>query len=375
MKTSSLKEKILTKIRSRGPITFCDFMQLCLYDQEFGYYTKRNIIGKKGDFVTSPHCSPLFSRLVANQFIEFWELLGGNEFVILEMGAGTGFFAKDLFEYLKNHPIYNKINYVIVEQNISMRTTHQKLLSGFLQKVKWVDSIEDVEPFYGCVFSNELIDAFPVHLIQKHSDKFYEIYIDIDQDNFIQRPGELSSELLREYILANIPSDLPDGYLTEVNLKIKPWFKAISERLLGGFVLTIDYGHTSKEFFSPLRNRGTLLCYKSHHVSDDFFAYPGEQDMTAHVNFSDLHKIGLEFGFSTMGYAQQWAFLGALDFEKTLRETYPNITPFSPEMAGVKMLIFPQGMGSSHKVMVQAKGVKMNNTLKGFCLQNKIETL
>ena len=117
------------------------------------------------------------------------------------------------------------------------------------------------------------------------------------------------------------------------------------------------------------------MCYKAHRTSEDFFAFPGEQDITAHVNFSDLHYAGLELGFCTLGYAQQWAFLGGLDFERTLKETYSNITLFLPEMAGVKMLIFPQGVGLSHKVMLQAKHVDFDGKIKGFSLQNKIDKL
>lgn len=375
MKISALKEKILSQIRSAAPMTFYDFMKLCLYDKEFGYYTKPDRIGIKGDYITSSHCSPLFSRLIANQLIELWELLGENDFFLVEMGAGAGFSAMDILDYLKKHPVYEKITYVIMEQNPAAKALHKKLLSDFSNKIIWIDSLKELGSFNGCVFSNELLDAFPVHVIQKDFDAFHEIYVDADGEDLIERIGPLSSDILKDYVANKIPQDLPNGYRTDVNLDIQPWLLSIFETMVKGFILTIDYGHTAREFFDPIRNRGTLMCYKAHRISDDIFAFPGEQDITTHVNFSDLHNIGLELGFCTVGYAQQWAFLGGLDFEKTLKEKYPNITPFSQEMAGVKMLIFPQGMGSSHKVMLQAKNVEINRKIKGFSLQNKIDRL
>lgn len=375
MKISALKEKILSRIQSSGPMTCYEFIKLCLYDKEFGYYTKPDRIGIKGDYVTSSHCSPLFSRLIANQLIELWELLKENDFVLVEMGAGAGFLAKDILGYLKKKSIYERIEYVIVEQNPAAREVYKESLADFSNKIMWTDSLEALDSFKGCIFSNELLDAFPVHVMQKDSNEFHEIYIDAHKGEFVEIIGPLSSDLLMDYVANKIPSDLPNGYRTDVNLDIKPWLSDIFEHMTRGFVLTIDYGHTAMEFFNPVRNRGTLMCYKAHRTSEDFLAFPGEQDITAHVNFSDLHHAGVELGFCTLGYAQQWAFLGALDFEKTLKETYPNITPFSSEMAGVKMLIFPQGMGLSHKVMLQAKDVNINGKIKGFSLQNKMNKL
>lgn len=375
MKISALKERIVEKIKTKGPIAFQEFMRMCLYDKDFGYYTKPDRIGIKGDYITSSHCSPLFSRLLANQFIEFWELLGKGNFCLVEMGAGAGFSAKDILNYIRPHPFYEKIRYVIIEQNEAAKETHKRLLSDFLNKITWLDSLEDLNEFTGCVFSNELLDAFPVHVIQKDSSQFHEIYVDFNGRELCEKTGPLSSVALQEYVLNHVPSDLPNGYRTEVNLAIHPWLSAIAARMTSGFVLTIDYGHSANEFFELSRNRGTLMSYMSHRTSEDLFACPGEQDITAHVNFSDLNRVGLQLGFSTIGYAQQWAFLGSLDFEKTLKDTYPNLTPFSPEMAGIKMLIFPQGMGTSHKVMVQAKNVKINGKIKGFLLQNRMDRL
>ncbi|MCK4823757.1 SAM-dependent methyltransferase, partial [bacterium] len=135
-------------------------------------------------------------------------------------------------------------------------------------------------------------------------------------------------------------------------------------------------GHTRKEYFLPARNRGTLLAYMNHRVNEDLYERPGEQDLTAHVNFSDLHRWGQDVGFFTLGYAPQWAFLAGLDFEETFMElSGGKFDPFSPELAAVKMLLLPQGMGESHKVLVQGKGVPSDLALKGFSLKNIMKRL
>ncbi|MGQ9745931.1 MAG: SAM-dependent methyltransferase, partial [Dissulfurimicrobium sp.] len=228
-----------------------------------------------------------------------------------------------------------------------------------------------------CVISNEFLDSFPVHLIQKSGGVFKEIYIDFDNQNklFIESLGSLSSTDLELYT-KTIPDYLEESYRTEVNLNIKNWIYDISKVITSGFVMTIDYGYTKNEYFSPLRNRGTLLAYKGQMVYEDILARPGKQDLTAHINFSDLHKWGMSAGFKTVGYSPQWAFLGGLDFEEVVLGLMDGkIDPFSPKLAEIKALIFPQGMGSSHKVMIQAKGLEEIPALKGFKIKNMINRL
>ena len=370
--SNELVKIIYDKIKKSGPITFKDFMEMALYYERYGYYSRSYIpIGKKGDFITSPHTHRIYGALHARQIEEFWNILGRGMFTIIEMGAGAGYLAKDILSFLSGREIFQFINYIIVEHKSETALYQKEILKPFINKISWVKRLSDLNSVKGCLISNELLDAFPVHLIQKESSGFKEIYLDFkDGYNCAEVPGELSNIQLIEYV-KEFPFDIPDGYRTEVNLGIKTWISEISGIMSRGFVVTIDYGYTKKEYFHPARNRGTLLAYKNHRVSEELYDRPGEQDLTAHVNFSDLHRWGEDVGFSTMGYAPQWAFLASLDFEETFKELYGGeIDPFSPELAAVKMLLLPQGMGESHKVMIQGKDVSFNLALKGFLLKN-----
>ena len=375
--SNELIKIICDKVKEFGPITFKDFMEMALYHEKYGYYSGSYIpIGKKGDFITSPHTHCLYGALHGRQIEEFWETLDRNAFTVVEMGAGAGYLAKDILSYLSNREIFKSINYIIVEHKSETASHQRELLKSFINKISWVSRLSDLDSVKGCIISNELLDAFPVHLIQKEASGFKEICLDFKEDgSHTEVFADLSNPKLVEYAKA-LPSDLPEGYRTEANLGIKNWISELAGIISKGFVVTIDYGHTRKEYFHPGRNRGTLLAYMNHSVNEELYERPGEQDLTAHVNFSDLNRWGKEVGFSTLGYVPQWAFLAGLDFEETFMElSGGKFDPFSPELAAVKMLLLPQGMGESHKVLVQGKGVPSDLVLKGFSLKNIMKRL
>ena len=375
--SNELIKIIHDKVKDFGPITFKDFMEMALYHEKYGYYSGSYVpIGKKGDFITSPHTHCLYGALHARQIEEFWEILDHNDFTIVEMGAGAGYLAQDILSYLSNRKIFKSINYIIVEHKAETASYQRELLKPFINKISWVGRLSDLDSVKGCIISNELLDAFPVHLIQKEDSGFNEIYLDFKKDgSHTEVLADLSTPQLVEYV-KELPSDLPEGYRTEANLGIKKWISELAAIISKGFVVTIDYGHTRKEYFHPGRNRGTLLAYMNHSVNEELYERPGEQDLTAHVNFSDLHRWGKEVGFSTLGYVPQWAFLAGLDFEETFLElSGGKFDPFSPELAAVKMLLLPQGMGESHKVLVQGKGIPSDLVLGGFSLKNIMKRL
>jgi len=247
-------------IEKNGPITFREFMDIVLYHPGLGYYAKDYIpIGTKGDFVTSPHSNPIFGALLANQFLEMWQLLGGSLFYILEMGSGAGYCARDILNYLKGKPVFDQLRYIIVERNSSYERQQRQMLSGFEEKVEWVKDLSEVSGVTGCVFSNELLDSFPVHVVQREEAFFKEVYVTVSKDGeLVEELGELSSPMLIEYC-SELKDQLPEGYRTEINLEIKRWINSVSSVLERGFVVTIDYGFTRLEYFQPSRNRGTLL--------------------------------------------------------------------------------------------------------------------
>lgn len=365
-----LKQKIIEKIKKQGPITFEAFMDMALYYPELGYYTSpENVIGRKGDFYTSPHLHRIFGAMIGKQLEEMWEAMGRPaDFNAVEMGAGAGYLCKDILDYLKNREIFNSLNYIIVELNPVMATSQKKLLPDFSNKVRWISSPGELNAVKGCVFSNELLDAFPVHLVEM-DDKLKEIYIAYDNNCFIEQYQTVNSHDLIDYF-NQFSLNIPHGYRTEINLRIRDWLKEISEVLSEGFILTIDYGYTAQEYYNEERTRGTLLCYHKHSLNENPYENIGKQDITAHVNFSSLKTWGEETGLKTVGYCPQGTFLISLGIDKVITELYGNPSDYPFEIAKIKGLILPQGMGESHRVMIQYKG-KGKPELRGFSLRNQ----
>lgn len=400
-----LKQKIIDKIKSEGPISFETFMEMALYYPGLGYYMKETAnIGRSGDFYTSSHLHPIFGAMLGRQMEEMWEVMGRPaDFRVVEMGAGMGYLAKDMLGYLKTSAVssqksevkesfFRHLTYVMVERNTTIRTIQQELLTEFRDKVEWVSDLNDLEPTTGCFLSNELLDAFPVKAVEM-DDGLMEIYVSVPShppipslvggDDFIEIKMPVSSEI-REY-LGEYSIELSKCYRTEVNLKLKEWLRDVEERLSEGFILTIDYGYPAWDYYGEDRNRGTLLCYYQHQVNEDPYAHIGEQDLTAHVNFSAVKKWGEEFGLKTVGFCPQGTYLISLGLDEVMTELYPvrknglsngvyGDSPDAFEIAKIKGLILPQGMGESHKVMIQYKG-HGEPKLRGFSVRNNRDKL
>lgn len=379
---SPLREKIIERIKSEGPINFETFMEMALYYPGLGYYTKNSTkIGRTGDFYTSPHLHSIFGAMIGRQMEEMWTIIGKPDiFHVVEMGAGMGYLAKDMLEYLngkgrraksKEEKFFEHIRYTIVELNPAVRAKQQEMLSEFSEKVKWVSHINELKPITGCFLSNELLDAFPVRLIEVSDNRLIEIYVSIDGNNLVEVKMPCSIEV-KEY-LNEFGIDLTEGYKTEVNLKIKEWLNGVNNKLSKGFILTVDYGYPSQDYYSEDRNRGTLLCYYHHQINENPYQNIGEQDLTAHVNFSSLKKWGNELGLKTLGFCSQGTYFVSLGIDEVIIDLYGD-SPDVFDVAKIKGLILPQGMGESHKVMIQYKG-KDEPKLRGFSFRNQLKYL
>ncbi|MEW6214249.1 MAG: SAM-dependent methyltransferase, partial [Nitrospirota bacterium] len=282
-----LKQKIIEKVQREGPITFETFMEMALYEPGLGYYASdKTVIGRAGDFYTSQHLHPAFGAMIGRQLEEMWEIMERpSDFYVVEIGAGAGYMCRDILNYLNSRELFSALTYVIVEPNSFMQHKQKKLLEGSSDKVKWASLLNRLVNIRGCILSNELLDAFPVHLIEME-DELKEIYITVDKDNnIIEIKGDPSTDALTDYV-NEFSIELAKGYRTEINLKIKNWLKSVNELLSKGFILTIDYGYPAWDYYSEDRNRGTLLCYYRHQVNENPYINIGEQDITAHVNFS-----------------------------------------------------------------------------------------
>jgi SAM-dependent MidA family methyltransferase len=374
-----IESLIRETISREGPIPFEKFMDMALYYPDLGYYSSVEIeIGRKGDFYTSPHLHPLFGAVIGRQIEECWNLIERPDIcTIVEQGAGQGYLALDILDYLKNREIYDSIAYVIIEMNPAVALSQQELLSGHQGRVRWARVLKELEPFRGIFLSNELLDAFPVHLIRM-DDEVKEIYVGVENGRFVEIVKNPSTPAIREYV-TDFSLYLPKGYRTEISLGIREWLGDISSRMTEGFVITIDYGYEAKIYYDSERDKGTLMCYYRHQANEDPFQNIGMQDITAHVNFSTVKKWGEEFGFKTAGFCSQGTYLVSMGLDEVITERF-NLGSGEPdenyqfEMAKVKGLILPAGMGESHKVMVQYKG-RRDITLRGFSCRNRVNIL
>jgi len=357
-------------IRARGRIPFAEFMDLVLYHPVEGYYNSfREKTGPGGDYYTSPHVHPIFGQLIARQVHQMWEILGHPApFTLVEMGAGRGFLCSDILNYCRSQfgEFYRCLGYVLAEVSGPSIEKQRSLLSPFLheRKVEWSDPerlLNGTQKFFGCLLSNELIDAFPVHLLQQKDGKLWEIYVAGGDDSFQEVLGPPSHPALEEYFLL-YGSPLEEGQRAEVNLKALDWIAKVSEVLRTGFILTIDYGYEAAELYDPTRRDGTLLCYFRHTISSNPYERIGVQDITAHVNFTALMKKGETLGLKKAGYAEQYKFLVALgllqDLENLERNSPSDSDPgFLKNKLAMRNFLIPGGMGTLFKVLCQSKGV------------------
>ena len=298
-----IRDRIIERIYSGGPLSFHDFMEMSLYYPVEGYYTSTGEkTGSKGDYYTSPYLGNIFGTLVGKQVEEMWRILNESTFTIVEYGAGNGALCYDILSYLKdNIQLYNGLTYYIIEKSPVMIGKEKTLLNGFDCKVKWVASINEIGSVTGCILSNEVLDNFSVHQVIMQ-DELMEVFVGYDE-KFIEilRPAP---EDLKDY-LRRFNINLPKGFRTEINLQAEDWIREVAIVLKKGFVLTVDYGYTSYELYHHKRIAGTMLCYHNHTINDDPFLHVGEQDITTHVNFSALLHAGIKEGLNHCGFTSQ----------------------------------------------------------------------
>lgn len=357
---------IASEIAVSGPIPFVRFMDLALYHPQFGYYMRHPgdcspRIGWSGDFYTSADVHPILGQAVARQARQIDSLLGNPDpFTIVEMGPGKGLLAKHILSAWQHNAgsFQGRLRYILIERSPAMRDWQRRHLSSFMDQPRlltWADSLDDLGPgsVTGLVLSNELIDAFPVHRLQLRNGRVDELYVDYRDGRFVECFRPLSSDLLTHRV-RGFSAGWTEGYRTEINLQALDWMRQVGHCLQRGIVLTIDYGHTAHDLYRPDRKNGTFLCYSRHSVNDDPYVRVGEQDMTAHVDFSSLAEAGEPHGLSVTGFTNQMSFLMGLGVEQMVGDLEPE----SPAFHAAIHLLKPTGMGGTFKVLVQHKGIE-----------------
>lgn len=331
---SPLVELLRQRIREHGPLSFRDFMEAALYHPQFGYYSSlRNPLGRDGDFYTSADLDPILGKLLARRFSAMAEELNvpNESFTIVELGAGRGLLARDILHE-------QKFSYRILERSAAMRERQRDVLQGF--DVEWIDDLP--KGLVGCIFSNEFFDALPVHRVVRRNGSLREIYLNED---FVEVEGDPQP---------GVDAPVSEGSIADIGVDAKEWIGRIAASLKAGFHLVIDYGYLEREFYA--RTRGTLMCYWRHQVSEDPYVRIGEQDLTAHVNFSDLIETGRNASLMKTEFTTQMEFLIGLGILDEIEALAHSGTAASIErLQAMKKLILPGNMGERFKVLVQRK--------------------
>ena len=356
----ALTDFIRREVRRTGPVTFAWFMEQALYHPELGYYSSgRCQIGRRGDYFTNVSVGPLFGRLLAVQFAEMWEVLGRpGDFVVVEQGAHHGEFARDVLAAARERApdFFSALRYRVIEPFPILQERQKETLGEFSAKVTWEKSLDDLESFCGVHFSNELLDAMPVHLISREedSDEWQERCVEESGDGFAFVARPIAEENLRRH-LAKIPR-LPAPYETEVNLAALEWIETVTRKLARGFVLAVDYGYSRDQFYAPERTSGTLQCYAGHRTVASPLQDVGQIDISAHVDWTSVAGRAEECGLTVTGFTDQHHFITGL---------FSLRTPEESERRALQTLLHPEFLGTRFQYLALGRNAPQDQ-LSGF---------
>src|SRR4029077_14839325 len=286
----ALVQFIRAEIKKRGPQSFAWFMEQALYHPAHGFYSSgRAALGPHGNYFTNVSVGSLFGELITAQFVQIWNRLGHiDNFVVVDQGAHHGDFVRDVLDCAgRSYPeFFAALRYQIIEPFPRLQDQQLQTLNKFQDRVKWVRSIEDLDPFVGIHFSNELLDSFPVHMIASTGDAWLEEKVGLSENKFAFVEQPIDEPQLKAFV-KQLPQR-PGGYQAEVNLAALDWVAAVSKRLKRGCVLIVDYGFPREQLYNPDRIAGTFQVRLKHQRLDSLFQEIGSADMTAHVDWTSV---------------------------------------------------------------------------------------
>jgi SAM-dependent MidA family methyltransferase len=361
---SELVEIIRNEIGANGPISFARFMELALYHPDRGYYASgRANIGRRGDFFTNVSVGSLFGRLLASQFAEIWEKLGRpRDFKIVEQGAHDGVFAADALSALRRSAgdCFAATSYCMIEPFPIWRERQEKNLREFAEKTSWVASVDEIAPFVGIHFSNELFDSLPVHLIvsggvANGATVWNEKFVTVAADNFAFATGNVGRSGLQLDHLGFFPA----GFETEVNLAAPKLMSQIAAKLSRGVILTIDYGFSRTEFYSLHRSQGSLQVRANQKKLFSPFQQIGLADISVHVEWTSLAEVAQSSGATPIGFTDQHHFLTGI-----VSRSFPEADFDASEKRALQTLLHPEMLGRNFQAL--ALGKDFRETLSGF---------
>jgi len=343
------------KMLQNGDLPFRDFVEIALYDPRFGYYSSsRSRIGKAGDFVTSPLLSPVFSFALGRLLAEFMNRGGDVPSSIVDVGCGDG----ALIRSLQQHCARPRVLFAGVDRSLERVSRRDDIL--------WTTDLSNVPRGEAqLLICNELFDAQPFARLVMRDGELHELWV-------TERAGRLDwSERTAgpDYLdyFANRGIELQDGQFADVSLAWESLYAELCRFVTRGLIVTFDYGYPERQLFSGrVRQYGTAAAYAGHRVSRDLLANPGEQDLTAHINFTDLQRAGERDGFTTLFFDRQAKFLlalGATEHElfapvdEQRFDSADDALTFRQQREDARRLVLPDGIGEEIRVLVQGKGV------------------
>ncbi|MGA9544189.1 MAG: SAM-dependent methyltransferase [Candidatus Sulfotelmatobacter sp.] len=361
---NQLRQKIEQEIHERGPISFSRYMELCLYDRNLGYYSRNaQQFGKAGDFYTSSDVHAVFGRLLARQFDEMWQALDSpGQIDLIELGPGRGLFAQDVLDWLeKKFPdFFRALRYILVERSPALRERIKETLGRHLDSGKAELGVPDAlseasgRDIPTIVFANEFFDALPVEILGAKRS----LRIDARDGRFTETWAQPSPEEL-EFLDRYSVHPKPDERI-EAPLAAQRFMEQIAANIQRGFLVAIDYGYTREEQLAR-RHRGTLKALRAHSISPNPYEAPGEQDITADVNFTALAAAANKHGLRTQKLMTQSQFLMGIGEANQFADAFEECR-LPQERAKValqlKHLVTPAGMGESFQVLIASKGVE-----------------
>ncbi|HEX8227814.1 MAG TPA: SAM-dependent methyltransferase [Chloroflexia bacterium] len=361
-----LASLIRNEVEARGPITLARFIELALYHPEHGYYTCGPNIGPRGDFLTSPETSPAFGQLLARHCAETDALLGGpSEFHIIECGPGRGTLASDVLDTLAAEfpALFKRCRYWLVEISPALRATQaERLLPRYESRISWAASLNELPAgLNGALLGNEFVDAFPVHVVENREGVLVEQFVANATEGGFSIAYGASSDPRLEAFLTRYGIDLAPGEVIEVNLESAGWFVQAARVLNKGIITLIDYGDTQPGRYALQRREGTLLGYYAGAVTPDILAHPGEQDLTALVDFTALRDEATRAGFRVLGMTRQATLLVGLGLGTriTAESRSTELNAALNYRRGLQTLVSMEGLGRFH-VLLLSKGIDVD---------------
>jgi SAM-dependent MidA family methyltransferase len=366
----SLRLVIADEVAARGPIPFSRYMDLCLYHPELGYYMRSaEQFGKAGDFYTSSDVHAVFGRLLARQFDQMWQALGSPARLdLVELGPGRGLFARDVLDWsVRKFPEFHRaLHYTLVERSPQLRQALEARLKEQLGqgKISICSDLSDLVMHHCILFANEFFDALPVEIATHEGEVWLNLQDGSLEEIFVAPSAEVLEYLERYAVHPEA------GERVEAGLLAQDWMARLSAAARHGFFLIIDYGYTREELLMG-RHRGTVMAYREHTASANPYEAPGEQDITAHVNFTALAAAGEQAGLTKLGLVTQSQFLMGIGETNEFADAFEDSKlpqEHAKRALQLKHLVTPAGMGERFQVLMMGKGAEAKG-LRGlrFC--------